>query len=160
MMSDIRAEVLNFNNIKNVCKTNTIDSENTEVIFTKKNRKQLTPDQYKTLYGSSPPASMKRPGIKPLDFDDYEFRANYKSEKVIDKNSKIVNSIMEGWKNARKKFRYIKRYSFIHPDMPFRIDCSVVKTSTKKYTYNIADSNVFNGNEFYEIEMELLQQTK
>ena len=160
MMSDIRAEVLNFNNIKNYCKTNTIDSENTEVIFTKKNRKQLTPDQYKTLYGSPPPASMKRPGIKPLDFDDYEFRANYKSEKVIDKNSKIVNSIMEGWKNARKKFRYIKRYSFIHPDMPFRIDCSVVKTSTKKYTYNIADSNVFNGNEFYEIEMELLPANK
>ena len=103
---------------------------------------------------------MKRPGIKPLDFDDYEFRANYKSEKVIDKNSKIVNSIMEGWKNAKKKFRYIKRYSFIHPDMPFRIDCSVVKTSTKKYTYNIADSNVFNGNEFYEIEMELLPANK
>ena len=62
----------------------------------------------------------------------------------------------------RKTFRLIKRYSFTSgkTSFPFRIDCSIVKTSKKrKYyipEYTVEQSEVFNNPENYEIEIELL----
>ena len=66
----------------------------------------------------------------------------------------------------KKVFRYIKRFTFTHSlstKYPFKIDCSIVKTSNKKRdyisTYHIEDSNVFNNPENYEIEIELINAT-
>ena len=51
--------------------------------------------------------------------------------------------------------------SFIRNDLPFRIDLSIVKSSTRQNgrlvkTFNTTDSNVFNNTETYDIEIELL----
>ena len=68
MMSDIRAEVLNFNNIKTIVKQTQLTPENTEVIFTKKNRKQLTPDQYKTFIWFITPSFYEKTRYKTTRF--------------------------------------------------------------------------------------------
>jgi ankyrin repeat protein len=65
-------------------------------------------------------------------------------------------------KSTKKSFRYLNRVSFIRDDLPFRIDLSIVKSSTRQNgqllkTYNTSESNVFNNNETYEIEIETNQ---
>ena len=70
--------------------------------------------------------------------------------------------MLNDWSNQKKTFRLIKRYSFTsgRTEFPFRIDCSIVKTSKKrKYyipEYTVEQSEVFNNPENYEIEIELL----
>ena len=100
--------------------------------------------------------------ISSADFNDFNFRVTYKTEDSINKHSKIGVDLISNWEKTKKQFRYINRVSFTHPDFPFRIDLSVVKSSTMdKFrqlikTYNIADSNVFQNPETYEIEIEAL----
>jgi hypothetical protein len=100
--------------------------------------------------------------ISSADFNDFNFRVTYKTEDSVGKHSKIGVDLISNWEKTKKQFRYINRVSFTHPDFPFRIDLSVVKSSTMdKFrqlvkTYNIADSNVFQNPETYEIEIEAL----
>ena len=100
--------------------------------------------------------------ISSADFNDFNFRVTYKTEESVGKYSKIAVDLISNWEKTKKQFRYINRVSFTHPDLPFRIDLSVVKSSTMdKFrqlikTYNIADSNVFQNPETYEIEIEAI----
>ena len=97
--------------------------------------------------------------LKAIDFHNFHFRVNYKTERRLWSNRSVVERLLEDWKNSRKVFRFIKRFTFIHRDYPFKVDCSIVKTSKKKKfyipEYNIQDSRVFNNPENYEIEIEL-----
>jgi hypothetical protein len=60
----------------------------------------------------------------------------------------------------------MNRVSFKHPDFPFKIDLSIVKSSSKNergwmiQTYNIEESNVFNNQESYEMEIEVEKEAK
>jgi len=98
--------------------------------------------------------------ISSADFNDFNFRVTYKTEDSVGKHSKIAHELISNWEKTKKQFRFINRVSFTHPDYPFKIDLSVVKSSTSdKFrqlikTYNIADSNVFQNPETYEIEIE------
>ncbi len=102
--------------------------------------------------------------LSPIDFRDFEFRINYKSENklTLERGGNKVKLLLNDWSNQKKTFRLIKRYSFTsgRSEYPFRIDCSIVKTSKKrKYyipEYTVEQSEVFNNPENYEIEIELL----
>jgi len=144
-LSNIRTTINGVHNIQKYCKENNIIADNlpigTEFLqkFSKRNNDN---------------------NLRPIDFHDFHFRVNYKTERKLKPNKHEVISLLQNWKDTKKVFRYIKRFSFIHHDFPFKIDCSIVKTSNKKRdyisTYNIEESNVFNNPENYEIEIELI----
>ena len=99
----------------------------------------------------------------PLDFNKYEFRVNYKEERILDKKRGLLNNILNKWTESKKTFRLIKRVTLLHENYPFRFDFSVVKTSKMRRNrnqmvpeYTIQESNVFNNVMHYEIEIELL----
>ena len=100
--------------------------------------------------------------IKSADFDEFNFRVTYKVEEIISKNGKIGQELVSNWNKSKKLFRYIKRVSFENPNFPFRIDLSIIRSSSKDAnwrfikTHNIQDSNVFQNSETYEIEIEVV----
>ena len=100
--------------------------------------------------------------VQTADFDEFNFRVTYKVEETISKNGKIGQELVQNWNKSRKLFRYIKRMSFTNNDYPFRVDLSIVRTSSKDErgrlikTYNVQDSNVFQNPETYEIEIEVI----
>tara|TARA_Y100000389_G_scaffold46344_2_gene41284 strand:+ start:6668 stop:9994 length:3327 start_codon:yes stop_codon:yes gene_type:complete len=143
----IRVAVNGFENIQNYCKKNNFNLENFIPYYLRFEKKVK-----KKHEGSL---------IEPIVYDDFEFKVNYKVELNMSQNDPQLINILSDWVNIKKVFRFIKRFTFTHPNYPFKFDCSIVKTSTKrKYyvpTYNIQDSNVFNNPENYEIELELIQ---
>ena len=143
--SNIRTQISGLPNIQHYCKNNNIenivDPNNIEFI----EKEYFIKDNIKIL---------------PLDFDDYNFRISFQTEKFYSINEPTIKDIINKWTSTKKIFRYIKRFEFTHPEMPFLIHCSIVKTSKTNNgkfipQFNIKDSNVFNSNEHYEIEIEL-----
>jgi hypothetical protein len=104
--------------------------------------------------------------IDSANFDDFNFRVTIKNEEKVNKQSAITKELFENWNKTKKVFRYMNRVSFEHPDLPFRVDLSIVKSSNKNEkgwmikTYTIDESNVFNNKEEYEIEVEVLGNAK
>lgn len=146
-ISNIRTEIHGLHNIQEYCRKNTFDLESPPawIKFVQKRRKM----QNDTF-------------LNPIDYQDFNFRVNYKEEKDIGRNSGIIKNMLLGWKEARKVFRLIKRFTFIKDDVPLQIDCSIVRSSKQKGNYMIPEyriesSNVFNNKEVYEIEIELLR---
>ena len=96
----------------------------------------------------------------PLDFDEYNFRICYQVEKTYPRIHNTIEELNDKWNSMKKVFRYIKRYEYKHPQLPFLIHCSIVKTSKTNNgkfieQFNIKDSEVFNSLEHFEIEIEL-----
>jgi len=102
--------------------------------------------------------------IKSADFNDFNFRVTYKNEETISSQGKEGQSVIDNWNKSKKIYRYINRVSFIKDDLPFSIDLSIVRSSSKDNrgrllkTYNIQESNIFKNPETYEIEIEVLSQ--
>lgn len=149
-MSNVRTEIKGFENIQQFCNTNNINEKITS--FMQKTSIYIDIDKEK---------------ISKYDNNDFQFRINYKNEKIINNEHPLVKIILDSWNDSKKTFRFIKRFSFKHKDYPFIIDCSVVKTSKKNQRsfylipeYTIQASNVFNNPEFYEIELELLKNNE
>jgi len=142
--NDIRTEIYSIPNIQNYCHTNNIESiDENSIKFVKKN---YYTDGNKQLY--------------PINFDDFNFRVSFQTEKTIAKGNDELDELIKKWSLNKKIFRYIKRYEFTHIELPFKLHCSIVKSSKSNekgfLSYkNIADSNVFNQNENYEIEIEI-----
>lgn len=146
-ISNIRTKISNIHNIKKYCNTNTISLEDIQassyISFLQKFRKKVTDIL-----------------LKPIDFDNFEFRVNYKSERNLKFNSELVQGVINSWNDSKKIFRLIKRLTFTHNNYPFKFDLSIVRSS-KKYRsklipeYNIETSNVFKNAETYEIEIEI-----
>jgi hypothetical protein len=140
-VSDIRTEISGIYNIENYCKH----------------------DDIKQIYINSPnsvqfikkrPALIKGVKVEPVNFYDFRFRVAYQIEEEAKYG--IKNMAMNNWKNYKKEFRYLNRATFEHPDYPFLVDISIVKTGDKKArVYNIKDSNLFINKENYEIEIEI-----
>jgi len=160
-ISNLRTEIHGFNNIQEYCKKNRFNIEEVPdyVKFTKKNR--VRQSNWRQLEGEG-----KNIFHNSLDYHDYEFRINYKEEKNLRANDRFVRIVLESWDDSKKIFRFIKRFTLINNDFPFKIDCSIVKTSKQKKNnrnqywmvpeYNIKDSGVFDNFEHYEIELELI----
>ena len=151
-----RIEIDGFTHVQNYCKTNSINfvnDKNSHVL--KINRK--TPVKV---------SKDKDEIIPSANFDDFNFRVSINNEETISKTGKIGQDVFENWNKTKKVFRYLNRVTFVHKDHPFKIDISIVKSSTKNdrgwmiQTYNIEESNVFNNPESYEIEIEVEKSAK
>ena len=70
--------------------------------------------------------------IRPVNFDDFNFRLSYQKEKIIPITSSLGQSILSTWIKEKKVFRHINRTTLIHDDFPFHIDISVVKESHRR----------------------------
>ncbi len=144
-MSNIRVELNSMTTIQKYCKTNSLPSQ------------ELKANRIKFLKKKNKIANEEK--LFPIDYYNFEFRVNYKQEDKMNIKSNQVKNILEDWNTSRKTFRLLKRYSFRHATYPFRIDCSIVKSSSKNRgylipTWNIHESEVFNNSETYEIEIE------
>ena len=94
-----------------------------------------------------------------MDFDDYNFRVAFQVENNFDITNEKIQKIINKWSSTKKIFRYIKRFEYSHPSIPFMIHLSIVKTSKSLGgkmipQFNIKDSEVFDSVEHYEIEIE------
>ena len=153
LSSDLRTEIRGLHSIQEYCKNNDIKqlfmSNPTSVDFINKK-----------------PAIINSERVYPVDFDDFNFRVSYQTEEKAKRG--IQNFIIENWRKSKKEFRFINRVSFEHPDYPFIIDISITKFANRnpdKYgresrgqmirVYTIEESNVFNNQEVYEIEIEI-----
>jgi len=152
-LSDIRTEIKGLHVIQEYCKSNDI----------------------KAIYGSNPTSVdfiHKKAGfidknrIFPVDVDDFNFRVAYQTEEKTKHGLRTF--MMEGWRKAKKEFRFINRVSFEHPDYPVLVDISIAKFANKgpdRYgrpnrgsmirVYTLEESNIFNNSEVYEIEIEV-----
>jgi mRNA capping enzyme/mRNA capping enzyme, catalytic domain len=152
-LSDIRTELSGLHNIQEYCKTNDIKS-----IY------KSNPASFKFIHKKS--AKIGNEFMRPVDFDDFNFRVSYQNE--IEVKYGIKNYMMESWRKSKKEFRFINRVSFEHQDYPFIIDISIVKYANRgpdKYgrenrgpmirVYTVGESNVFENQEIYEIEIEV-----
>ena len=140
----IRLEMEGINNIQNYCKNKNIDNFNSLYInFVEK--KHYT-NSGKTYY--------------PLDFNDFNFRVSFQTEKRFEKSNEIITSYIKDFPNILKTFRYLKRFTMFNKELPFKVHLSIVKHSPYKNgkyvgAYLINDSNIFDNIESYEIEIEL-----
>ena len=145
-IGNIRTEVNGINAIQKYCNTNNINlEESSSVNFMQKTIKQRADNQK----------------YFPIHYKDFQFRVNYKTEKKLLSKYDVVKSLVRNWKNSKKVFRYLKRFTFTNPDYPFKIDCSIVKSSGKNRNrmipeYTVEKANLFNNPPSYEIEIELL----
>lgn len=145
-----RAELNGLNFIQEYCK-----SGNIHPIF------ESRPDSVISMMKKTDVLVNEEP-VQSADFNDFNFRVTYKNEEKVSMGSKMGKELIANWDKSKKQFRYINRVSFTHPILPFRIDFSIVRSSTKDNkgqlikTYNITESNVFNNPETYEIEIEVL----
>jgi hypothetical protein len=142
-ISNVRVEINGIVEIKEYCKNNDI----MKII----NKGQFVKFTKKTFIKNT-----KGDLIYPINFDDFNFRVAYQEEEDTYRLTGINKYIVEGWDKSKKQFRYLNRVTFQHPDYPIKVDISIVKTSTKdgKY-YTVEESNVFNNQPVYEIELEV-----
>jgi mRNA capping enzyme/mRNA capping enzyme, catalytic domain len=158
-MSNIRTEINGLTAIEKYCKSNDIKTiykeQPNSVKFNSKNpyNEHISSDSYKPKFKK----------IRPVDFDDFNFRVSLQIEEKAKKG--IEYYIMENWKKSKKEFRYLNRVTFTHPDYPVLVDISILKSGNKSKdkrgfsyiipVYNLDESNVFNNQESYEIEIEV-----
>ena len=152
-MSDVRTEIRGLHTIQELCKSNDIKklyaSNSASIDFIHKKIGVINKER-----------------IYPIDFDEFNFRVSLQTEEKVKRN--IQNFVIENWRKSKKEFRFINRVSFEHPDHPFIIDVSITKFGNKgpdRYgrenrgqiirVYTLEESNVFNNQEMYEIEIEL-----
>ena len=144
-----RVEIKGINNIQSYCKNNDIR----KLLDTKMEAVASIMKKTDVFINEEP--------VQSADFNDFNFRVTYKNEEKVSVNSKIGNELLSNWDKSKKQFRYINRVTYNHPDLPFMIELSIVRSSTKDdkgqliKTYNILESNVFNNPETYEIEIEV-----
>ena len=145
-----RIEIIGLSNIQDFCKTGNIQN----LFDIKLNAVISIMKKTDVLVNEEP--------VQSADFNDFNFRVTYKNEEKVSAGSKIGKELLANWDKSKKQFRYINRVSFIHIALPFRVDFSIVRSSTKDNkgqlikTYNIMESNVFKNQESYEIEIEVL----
>ena len=138
-ISNVRGEISYLPNIQQYCKTNIPD----KIVF---NRKQWV------FQGNKKIESVEQP--------DFNFRVNLKSEEILAEDHHLVKITRADWKENKKIFRFLKRFTFIHNDLALKVDCSIVKMSRRRNgrlipERTIQESNVFNNREIYEIEIEM-----
>ena len=141
----IRTQITGLPNIQSYCKL-----DNLSGIVDERNLSFIEKEYFKN----------DKMQIMPLDFDDYNFRVSYQIEKTFSRVNPLIEEMYDKWNSTKKIFRYIKRYEYIHPEYPFLIHCSIVKTSKTNNgrfieQFNIKDSEVFKSLENFEVEIEL-----
>lgn len=150
-LSDTRVEISGLHNIQEYCKNNDIKE-----IYTK-NFSAVT-------FINKKLAVLGEERIFPVEFNDFNFRVTFNTETEI--KTGVKNFVIDNWKKSKKVFRYLNRVTFKHPDYPVLVDISIVKNGDKdaganrwseqmKRVYTTQESNVFNNQEIYQIEIEV-----
>lgn len=148
--SNIRVEIDGLLAIQEYCKTNDI----MKII----NNQNYIINLIQKGYGKGKEG---KPSLRPVDFKDFNFRVSYSTESKISMRGKMAQEVYDNWSKSKKMFRYINRVTYTKPGSSFKIDISIIRSSTKKdnqiiKTYNIDESNVFNNPEIFEIEIEAI----
>jgi len=150
-LSDVvRTEIKSIHAIKQYCESNEL--KNISPIFVD--------------YIHKTPGFIDKERVLPVDVDDFNFRLSYQTETKV--QTGIQNLILENWRKSKKEFRFINRVTFQHSDYPVKVDISITKFGNKKpdrfgrpnrgpmiRVYTIEESNVFQNQENYEIEIEV-----
>ena len=157
-VSDVRTEIKGLHNIQEYCKSNDI-----KALFA---TNPVSVDFIHKKPGFIDSDTERKERVRPVDFDDFNFRVSYQTEEKVKKG--IQNFIIENWRKSKKEFRFINRVSFEHPEHPFIVDISITKFGNRnpdRYgrenrgpmirVYTLEESNVFNNQEGYEIEIEI-----
>lgn len=151
--SNIRTEILGVTNIQDFCKTNSLVNTNGKL----KNGIQFLQKLPYRVENDSGVSSI----VKPGDYNDFNFRVSLQEEKTLPVGDGLVKQLLNDWNDKKKLYRLVTRTRISNENLPgVYIDLSTVKTSKKneRYkmvpTYNIKDSNIFNEDEHYEIEIE------
>jgi hypothetical protein len=152
--SNVRVELKGDAVIQKYCQTNSlraiIDTPNFDkksVLFTMKTTGRKNDDDNGAY-------------MKPLDFDEYNFRVSYQYEQTYYSDSRLSLDIIKKWEESKKVFRSMNRVRFRHPDIPIFADISIVKCGKKtgyyyKPQYTIQEAGVFESSESYDIELEI-----
>ena len=146
-MSDIRTEISGMSQITQYCKSNHIIYDG-----------NLISKMYKKI-----PFSNNDIPIRPIDVPNYNFRIGMANEIPLHEGDIETKLLIDNWKENKKTFRYMNRYTLTHKDYPLKIDMSIVKSSTNKKgkykpSYSLQESRVLESSEKYEVEIELLNQ--
>ena len=113
-MSNIRIEIPSLSNIKKFCETNRFDIKGAAGdILVENLPKYITFTQKRRKY-------IANKVVKPVDFDDFNFRLDLKEENNIPISDLRVKSMLRDWDNSKKNYRFIKRFTFTHKDYPFK----------------------------------------
>jgi hypothetical protein len=137
---DIRISLLNIEDIKQYCKTNTLPLDE-NLLFVKKE-----------FYISENEPSYK---FKPIIENEYNFRLTLKKEQELDKTDVLVEQTLFDFDSKPKNYRYKKRFSFTTNDNLFSIDLTVVKTN-EMYKKTFQEANILKQPEIYELEIEYI----
>ena len=132
--SNIRTKITGLRDISTYCRNEQIDEI---ALFEQKFNGQIPPQH------------------RNADFNDFNFRVSMNIEKYLEPGRGITKSMEDNWQDMKKRFRLMNRTTFEHKDYPFKVDLSIVKSSTERrgaLTFN--DSGVANARENYEIEIE------
>jgi hypothetical protein len=142
--SNMRTTIEGIHNIQTYCKENSL--------------KNLHNNEYMIKMLAK---TKKQERIFPINKPDYNMRISYQSENIYNDNAYMVKGMITDWDENKKTFRYLNRLTFKKPGYPFKIEMSIVKSSnhdgSKRLipTYTVNESNVFDNNPEYEIEIEL-----
>ena len=158
-ISNIRAEVMGLDLIQEYCRTNNLqkvlDLPSTSSALSEKIKfTQKHPPYIGENRETSKP-------LKPVDFQDFNFRVSYQYEKDFYPHSEVGKKTLSNWLDSKKIFRYINRVSLRHPDYPVFLDVSIVKGSTKTNRkvpipqFTVQEANLFQNEESYEVELEV-----
>jgi len=152
MLSPIRTEIEGSENIQKYCNNNSISellkNSGNAIKFNKKTN--VLNDKGEKIW--------------PVNFDDFNFRVSLQNEEILRANKGAAFYIIDKWKESKKTFRYLNRVTFSHPDYPVLVDISITKSTElvdkkPKTYYSTTDSNIFNREETYEIELEVDNKT-
>jgi hypothetical protein len=141
-LSNVRTEISGLQNIRTYCQTNSLTSIESGVQFIMKNR-------FENETG--------------VNVNDFNFRVSLNKEIKLSASSPMVRSMLDKWNDQKKTFRYLNRLKLRHPYFPVIVDMSIVKDSKKQgrfYVpeYTIHDAGVFNAQERFEVEIEVLNK--
>ena len=140
-LSNIRTEIYGLSNIQKYCRNDRLEDINYRFV-----QKTQAKEGFEI--------------IRPVNFDDFNFRLSYQKEKMINITSSLGQSILSTWVKEKKIFRHINRTTLIHDNYPFHVDMSVVKESHRRDghlipEYSFQASKTTDCEPKYEIEIEM-----
>ena len=97
-LSDIRVTISGLENIKNYCKTDSLEGLD-NVSFMKKD-----------FYEEHDPLDESKKILFKINNPDYDYRINIKSEVLLDKFNPVIDEFLTDYSTKNKHFRYKKRY--------------------------------------------------
>ena len=159
-ISNMRAEIMGIDLIQEYCKTNSIQKilDMPSTMFAENEKLKFT--QKTSIFNA------KKEPIRSVAFPEFSFNVKYQMERDYGTESPLVKTMIDKWTDRRKVFRHLNRVQFRHPELPVVADLSIVRRSrtagVKRIPipeYTVQDAGVYENEESYEIELELVNSS-